>query len=103
MDCGPTCLRMIAKYHGKHYNAETLRQKAGYTKARVSLWGISDTAEKIGFRTKGMKVSLTQLEEVNLPCILHWHQNHFVVVYSISKNKIKIADPAKGNYYILYV
>ena len=46
MDCGPTCLRMIAKHYGKHYNADTLRQKAGFSKQGVSLLGISETAEK---------------------------------------------------------
>ena len=97
MDCGPTCLRMVAKYYGKHYNSDTLRQKAGFSKAGVSLLGISETAEKIGFRTRGVQLSLKQLEEVTLPCILHWDQNHFVVLISVSKNKVKIADPAKGN------
>jgi len=96
MDCGPTCLRMVAKYYGKHYNADTLRQKAGFSKAGVSLLGISETAEKIGFRTRGVKLSLKQLKEVTLPCILHWDQNHFVVLISVSKNKVKIADPGKG-------
>jgi ATP-binding cassette, subfamily B, bacterial len=96
MDCGPTCLRMVAKHYGKHYNADTLRQKAGFSKAGVSLLGISETAEKIGFRTRGIKLSLKQLEEVTLPCILHWNQNHFVVLISVSKNRVKIADPGKG-------
>jgi ATP-binding cassette subfamily B protein len=96
MDCGPTCLRMAAKYYGKHYNADTLRQKAGFSKAGVSLLGISETAEKIGFRTRGVQLSLQQLKEVTLPCILHWDQNHFVVLISILKNKVRLADPAKG-------
>lgn len=74
MDCGPTCLRMVAKYYDKHYNADTLQQKAGFSKAGVSLLGISETAEKLGFRTSGVKLSLKQLEEITLPCILHWHQ-----------------------------
>lgn len=96
MDCGPTCLRMVAKFYGKHYNADTLRQKAGFSKAGVSLLGISDTAEKIGFRTRGVKLTVKQMEEATLPSILHWNQNHFVVLISISKGKVKIADPAKG-------
>ena len=96
MDCGPTCLRMVAKHYGKHYNADTLRQKAGFSKAGVSLLGISETAEKLGFRTRGVKLIVKQLEEVTLPCILHWRQNHFVALVSITKNKVKIADPAKG-------
>jgi len=71
-------------------------KKQGFSKEGVSLLGISETAEKIGFRTRGVQLSLQQLKEVTLPCILHWNQNHFVVLISVSKNKIKIADPAKG-------
>jgi ATP-binding cassette, subfamily B, bacterial len=96
MDCGPTCLRMVAKHYGKHYYADTLRKKAGFSKAGVSLLGISETAEKIGFRSRGVQLSLHQLKEASLPSIVHWNQNHFVVLVSISKNKVKIADPAKG-------
>jgi ATP-binding cassette, subfamily B, bacterial len=96
MDCGPTCLRMVAKYYGKHYNADTLRQIAGFSKAGVSLLGISDTAEKIGFRTRGLKISLSQLEESIHPTILHWNNNHFVVLTKLSSKQVQIADPAKG-------
>jgi ATP-binding cassette, subfamily B, bacterial len=96
MDCGPTCLRMVAKHYGKHYNADTLRQKAGFSKEGVSLLGISETAEKIGFRSRGVKLTIEQLKEASLPCILHWNQNHFVVLLSIAKNKVSIADPGKG-------
>lgn len=96
MDCGPTCLRMVAKYYGRHYNADTLRQMAGFNKTGVSLLGISDTAEKIGFRTRGTRITLQQLEEVPHPCILHWNQNHFVVLTKISRAGVKIADPNKG-------
>ena len=96
MDCGPTALRMVAKHYGRHYNADTLRRKAGFSKEGVSLLGISETAEKIGFRTRGAKLSIKQLEEIELPCILHWNQNHFIVLITIKKNKVKIADPAKG-------
>ena len=95
MDCGPTCVRMVAKCYGKHYNADTLRHKSGFSKAGVSLLGISETSEKIGFRTRGVQLSLQQLKEVTLPCILHWNQNHFVVLVSLSKNKYRVADPAK--------
>ncbi len=96
MDCGPTALRMIAKYHGRHYNADTLRQKAGFSKGGVSLLGISETAEKIGFRSRGVKLTLEQLKEAPLPCILHWDQNHFVVLLALSHRRVKVADPAKG-------
>lgn len=96
MDCGPTCLRMVAKYHGRHYNAETLRNKIGFSKTGVSLLGISETAEKIGFRTRGIQVSFEQLQVVPLPAILHWNQSHFVVLITVNKKSVKIADPAAG-------
>lgn len=102
MDCGPTCLRMIAKHYGKHYSLETLRASSFITREGVSMLGISDAAEYIGFRTSGVMVSFEQLvAEAPLPCIVHWKQNHFVVVYRIKKDKkngykIYAADPALG-------
>lgn len=96
MDCGPTCLRMVAKFYGRHYNTDTLRQRTGYGKGGVSLLGISETAEDMGFRTRGVKISFAQLLEAPTPCILHWEQNHFVVLVAGSGNKFRIADPAKG-------
>ncbi|MDH6533765.1 peptidase domain-containing ABC transporter [Parabacteroides sp. 52] len=85
MDCGPTCLRMVAKHYGRTYSLQSLREKSFITRAGVSMLGISEAAESIGFRTTGVKISLEQLKtEVPLPCILHWNQNHFVVLYKIS-------------------
>ncbi|MDE6215812.1 peptidase domain-containing ABC transporter [Bacteroides sp.] len=99
MDCGPTCLRMIAGYYGKNYSLQTLRARSFITREGVSMLGISDAAESIGFRTMGVRVSFDQLvQDVPLPCILHWNQNHFVVCYGIEKKKgeyrFRIADPA---------
>ncbi|MDR1203174.1 MAG: peptidase domain-containing ABC transporter, partial [Tannerellaceae bacterium] len=95
MDCGPTSLRMIAKYYGRSYSLQSLREKAFITREGVSMLGISDAAESIGFRTNGVKISLAQLKkEAPLPCILHWNQNHFVVLYKIKKDRFYIADPA---------
>jgi len=96
MDCGPTCLRMIAKHYGKQYNADTLRQLSGFGKQGVSLLGISDTAEKIGFRTRALQLNFEKLISVPLPAILHWNQKHFVVLIAVNKRVIKIADPARG-------
>lgn len=99
MDCGPTCLRMIAKWHGRHFNLEGLRQASGFNRDGVSLLGIGEAAEKIGFRTRGVKITLQQLlEDAAKPCILHWSQNHFVVLPPQNKmaSSITIADPAKG-------
>lgn len=99
-DCGPACLRMIAKYYGMEYSAEMLRRHCYISREGVSMLGISDAAEYIGFHTIGVCISFEQLaEEALLPCILHWNQNHFVVCYKIEKiNKRKyniyISDPA---------
>lgn len=114
MDCGPSCLRMIAKYYGRSYSLQNLRERSFITRQGVSMLGISDAAESIGMRTQGIRISLGQLiEDVPLPCILHWNQNHFVVLYAIKKKRsllwrgkerkdytFCISDPAKGKYSI---
>lgn len=100
MDCGPACLRMIAKFYGRHYSLQTLRDRSFITREGVSMLGISDAAESVGMRTAGIKISTEKLvEEAILPCILHWHQNHFVVLYKVKRNRkgklfFFIADPA---------
>ena len=97
MDCGPTCLRMIAKYHGKSYPIEYLRKAANITKEGVSMGGIAEASEAIGYRTLAVSLSHNDLiKEVPLPYIAHWRQRHFVVIYKIKKNKIYVADPAHG-------
>lgn len=97
MDCGPTCLRMIAKYYGKSYSLQNLREKSFITREGVSLLGISDAAESIGFRTMGVRISFEQLQKEDpLPCIAHWQQRHFVVVYKIKKDFVYVSDPAYG-------
>lgn len=98
MDCGPTCLRMIARHYGKCYSLQTLRDKCHITREGVSMLGISDAAESVGFRTTGVKLTWDQLrKEMPLPCIVHWNQKHFVVVYAIDKSgTITVADPASG-------
>jgi len=86
MDCGPTCLQMVAKFYGKTFSLQTLRSRAFIAKSGVSMLGISDAAESIGFRTRGYRLTWEQLrDEVPLPCIVHWNQRHFVVVYEIKK------------------
>ena len=97
MDCGPTCLRMIAKHYGRSYTLQSLRERSYITREGVSMLGISDAAESIGFRTTGVRITLEQLRtDALLPCILHWNQNHFVVLYGIRKNRYLIADPASS-------
>ncbi|MCD7901326.1 MAG: peptidase domain-containing ABC transporter [Bacteroides sp.] len=106
MDCGPTCLRMIAKYYGRSFPMQYLREKSFITREGVSMLGISDAAETIGFRTNGVKITFEQLiREQPTPCILHWNQNHFVVCYNIKQKrnsdfKIYISDPT-GEKYIM--
>ena len=88
---------MIAKYYGKNFSREFLREKAHITKEGVTLAGISEAAETIGFRTLGMKVTLdTITKEAPLPLIVPWRQRHFVVVHKIQNDKIYVADPAFG-------
>jgi ATP-binding cassette, subfamily B, bacterial len=96
MDCGPTCLRMVARNYGKHFSVEMLRERMSYSKEGVSLLSISETAESIGFRTRGVKISFDQLRAIRLPAIIHWDQHHFVVLLSLGKRTIQVADPAKG-------
>jgi ATP-binding cassette subfamily B protein len=110
MDCGPTCLRMVSQFLGKKYSIQQLRILTEIGKDGVNLLGIAQAAEKIGFKTMGTKVSLKKLQEsAQLPCLVHWAQNHFIVVYKISaplekrflKNKVDcgkvyVADPARG-------
>jgi ATP-binding cassette, subfamily B, bacterial len=96
-DCGPTCLRMIAAFYGKTYSLENIRRKCFINHTGVSLLGISEAAESMGFRTRGIKLSYNQLkEDISLPCIAHWKQEHFVVIRKISKDKVYVIDPAFG-------
>lgn len=97
MDCGPTCLRMLANHYGRSISLQKLKKYSETNREGSSLKKIAETAEKIGFRTLGVKVSLSKLnEDAPLPCILHWNQNHFVVLYAIKKGKYYVADPAHG-------
>lgn len=101
MDCGPTCLRMIARYYGKKYSVQQLREQSYIQRTGVNMLGISEAAASIGLRTTGIRTSIDKLKEQSkLPCILHWNQMHFVVLYKIEKKKNKtfyyIADPAYG-------
>ena len=86
MDCGPTCLRMVAKHYGRHYSAQTLREKSQISREGVSMLGIAEAAEAIGFQSIGVRVTLEKLlKEAPLPCVLHWEQNHFVVLYAVGR------------------
>ena len=102
MDCGASCLKIVAAYYGRRFDVSQIRQTCALNRNGVSLLGISKTAETIGFRTIGGYFPFDTLAiGTPLPCILHWNQNHFVVVYKIRKHKkgkytVYVADPARG-------
>lgn len=97
MDCGPTCLRMVAKHYGKRISLAKVRELASTTREGSNLTNLSHAAEQIGFRTIGVKIDFRQLEaEAPLPAIVHWKQYHFVVVHKIKNDKVYVADPAMG-------
>ena len=105
MDCGPACLGMIAAHYGKRFSISHLREICFISRDGVSVLGISEAAEELGFRTLAVQIpydvsnddpSEASLQEVPLPCIVHWQQYHFVVVYKVTKTKVWIADPGKG-------
>ncbi len=98
MDCGPTCMRIIAKYFGKTYSLAFLRERSYITRAGVSLLGISEAAESIGLHTQGAKLTWEQLrDDVPLPCVAHWNKSHFVVVYKIKKRSRLFSFRGKNN------
>jgi len=98
MDCGPTCLRMVARFYGKHFSLQTLREKSHLSREGVSMLGIARAAEDIGMQSMGVSLTWEKLRnEAPFPVIVHWKQNHFVVVYKIRKDRVFVADPAFGH------
>ncbi|MEC4047848.1 peptidase domain-containing ABC transporter [Flavobacterium sp. SUN046] len=104
-DCGPTCLKIIAKHFGKSINIQSLRDWSETNREGSNLLFLSEAAERIGFRTLGVKLNAEKLEEVSLPCVLHWNKEHYVVLYAIqtggffsgkTAKKYRISDPAIG-------
>ncbi len=97
MDCGPTSLRIIARFYGRNHSLESLRKKSYTNREGSSLSQLAAAAESIGFRSLSAKIDFKQLtEDAPLPCIVHWNQNHFVVVYNVKNNKVYVSDPALG-------
>ena len=97
MDCGATCLRMIARYYGQVYSLESLRNITHTGKQGVNLLNLSEAAEKIGFIAKPVKAGWEVFQALgNLPCIAHWKNNHYVVVYRVTDKTVYVADPALG-------
>ncbi|WP_299526757.1 peptidase domain-containing ABC transporter [Winogradskyella sp.] len=95
-DCGPTCLRIIAKHYGKLISLQEIRELSETTRAGSNLLKLSDAAEAIGFKSIGVKLNFEKLKEAPLPCIVHWNNNHFVVVYKIKNDTVFISDPSYG-------
>ncbi len=97
MQCGIACLQMICKYFGREYTLDSLSKLCFATTEGVSLLGINEAANTLGLHTLCAKATTTTLSDISLPCILHWNQNHFVVLYKVKKGKkFYVADPAKG-------
>ena len=97
MNCGIACLQMICAHYGKKYNQDFLSNICYATTEGVSLLGIKDAAVKLGFYTISGRLTIDELSSATLPCILHWNQNHFVVLYKVKKErKFYVADPGKG-------
>ena len=97
MQCGVACLAMICKYYKNAYSIETLSKLCSVSTEGVSLFAIKNAAEKLGFNSICCKTSIEQLVSISMPSILHWNQNHFVVLYKVkNKKKFYIADPGKG-------
>jgi len=96
-DCGPTCLKIIAKFYGKIYSIDFLREKAHITQQGSSYGGIAEASEIIGMQSLGANITYETLaKEAPLPCIAHWRQRHFVVVYKIKDDNVYVSDPAHG-------
>ena len=96
MECGIACLAMVCKFFRIEYSIEYLSRICFATTEGVSLLGINETALQLGLRAISGRITINKLWEAHSPCILHWNQNHFVVLYKIKKNRFYIADPAKG-------
>lgn len=96
IQCGVSCLQMICKYYGQSYSFEELEKICIPTVEGISLLGIKDAAEIVGFSTTCCQLSLNALKRISFPCILHWNQNHFVVLYKYKQGKFYIADPGIG-------
>ncbi|GAA4763163.1 MULTISPECIES: peptidase domain-containing ABC transporter [Flavobacterium] len=95
-DCGPTCLKIISKHYGRTINIQQLRDYSETTREGSNLLFLSDAAERIGFRTLGVKLDLESLQEAPLPCVLHWNKEHYVVLYDVKKGKYRVSDPGFG-------
>lgn len=98
-DCGPTCLRIVSKFYGKNIPLQEIRDLSETNREGSSLLGLSEASEHLGYRSIGVQINFNILiEDAPLPCIVHWENEHFVVVYKIDKKtgKVYISDPSYG-------
>lgn len=97
MQCGPICIQMIGKYYGRNLDIKQLEVDAKMGDDGTSLLGLSEAADIVGLNNLSVRISFEKLvEDMPLPAIVHWNQNHFVVVYHVTKSKVFVADPAGG-------
>ena len=97
MMCGITCLQMVCKHFGREVSLRTLSKFCVATSEGVSMLGVNEAANKLGLRTMCARTDFDTLSKATLPCVLHWNQNHFVVLYKVRKGRIfYVADPGKG-------
>lgn len=97
MDCGPACLKIISRYYNKYYTLKFLREKCGISRGGVSFLDLGYAAECIGLRSLSVKATMMDLyEKIPLPCIVHWDNSHFIVVYKVTSRQVYVSDPAKG-------
>jgi ATP-binding cassette, subfamily B, bacterial len=94
MDCGPVCLKMVAAYHGKNLSMPYLRKLCGIGKQGTTLRDLNDAADQLSFKTFAAELPFHKLENVPLPCILHWQKEHYVVLYEVNDQYVYLADPA---------
>lgn len=96
MDCGPTCLTMIARYYGMKASVNRMRERCNIGVEGTSMLGLTETAESLGFEAQGLKATASLLKELPVPFIAHWNGNHYIIVYEVKENEVIVADPAVG-------
>jgi len=95
-DCGPACIKIISKFYGRFFSLHYLRDLCGISREGISFLDMSIACEKIGLRTKCIKIGFEDLTRMPLPCVLHWQESHFIVLYKLTATKAYVSDPAKG-------
>lgn len=94
MDCGPVCLKMVAAYHGKNLSMQHLRKLCRIGKQGTTMLDLIDAADNLGFKTLAAELPFSKLDNVPMPCILHWQKEHYVVLYEVNDQYVYLADPA---------